>query len=127
MTKNIEDEQKYNLNATGIFLSTASTKVTIKKEIPSYNFVSFLSDIGGSLGMFLGFSFYKCGKRLIDFIPIGRFQFKKSLTKTSPNTCKPPPKHTRTQNMQSLSKSHQQTDNVTTALRCSKPLLHHFV
>ena len=48
-------------------------------------------------------------------------------TKTSPNTCKPPPKHTRTQNMQSLSKSHQQTDNVTTALRCSKPLLHHFV
>ena len=49
-----------------------------------YDLNAVIASVGGALGLFLGFSFYKCGKWFIDLIPIGRFQSKKSLTKTSP-------------------------------------------
>ena len=51
-----------------------------------YDLNAVTASVGGALGLFLGFSFYKCGKRLIDMIAIGRFQSKKSRTITSPAT-----------------------------------------
>ena len=53
-------------------------------ETDIYDLNAVIASVGGALGLFLGFSFYKCGKGIIDLMPIGRFQFKKSLTKTSP-------------------------------------------
>ena len=45
--------------------------VHIETEI--YNFNAIVASVGGSLGLFLGFSFYEYGKRLIDYLPIGWF------------------------------------------------------
>ena len=36
----------------------ADLKVTVAEEELIYSFVSFVSEFGGSLGLFLGFSFY---------------------------------------------------------------------
>ena len=41
----------------GIFFRFVDREVIIEKEMTSYSALSFLADIGGSLGMFLGFSF----------------------------------------------------------------------
>ena len=38
-------------------LKFTDNKIIIEKEIESYSFVSLVSDIGGALGLFLGFSF----------------------------------------------------------------------
>ena len=45
-------------NITGLNLDFAGEEVTIEKEVEGYNEVMLLSDLGGSLGMLLGFSFY---------------------------------------------------------------------
>ena len=55
----------------------------IYKEVEIYDFNAIVASVGGSLGLFLGFSCYEYGKRLIDKIPNGFLQSKKKLTKTS--------------------------------------------
>ena len=40
----------------GFAISFASTEVTVKEEVLIYPITSFLAEVGGSLGMFLGFS-----------------------------------------------------------------------
>ena len=45
-----------NLTTLTFGLSFASMEVTVKKEILIYPLTSFLAEVGGSLGMFLGFS-----------------------------------------------------------------------
>ena len=49
-------EEKLQKNGF-IFLDFAKNEVGIEREMKSYSGLSLLADIGGSLGMFLGFSF----------------------------------------------------------------------
>ena len=47
----------FSVGEHGIFFRFVDREVVIEKEMTSYSALSFLADIGGSLGMFLGFSF----------------------------------------------------------------------
>ena len=42
---------------TFLEIVTAGSKVTVKKEILVYPFTSLVAEVGGALGLFLGFSF----------------------------------------------------------------------
>ena len=42
---------------------------SLYKETEIYDFNAVVAAVGGSLGLFLGFSCYEYGKRLIDRIP----------------------------------------------------------
>ena len=42
----------------GFGLSFASVATTVRREVYIYSTLSFISDLGGSLGLFLGFSFF---------------------------------------------------------------------
>ena len=44
-------------NLMQISMSYASTHITVKEEVYTYPFTSFLAEFGGALGLFLGFSF----------------------------------------------------------------------
>ena len=46
-----------NLSRTGFHLAFATTDVSEKKEELIYPLLSFVAEFGGSLGLFLGFSF----------------------------------------------------------------------
>ena len=52
-------------------------------EIDLYDFNAIVASVGGSLGLFLGFSCYEYGKRLIDKIPNDLFQPKAKSATTS--------------------------------------------
>ena len=43
-------------NSLLFMLNFAETIMTVKKEVLTYPFTSFLAELGGALGMFLGFS-----------------------------------------------------------------------
>ena len=74
-----------HVNETGLLFGFSSNTLVIKEEDYLYPPESFLAEIGGSLGLFLGFSCYEYGKRLIDRIPNTCFQSRKSLANTAPN------------------------------------------
>ena len=42
----------------GLFLTYGSTDTTVRKEFYILNFVTFVSNYGGYLGLFEGFSFF---------------------------------------------------------------------
>ena len=42
----------------GLFVSYGSTDTIVRKELYILNFVTFVSNYGGSLGLFVGFSFF---------------------------------------------------------------------
>ena len=42
----------------GLFVSYGSTDTTVRKEFYILNFVTFVSNYGGSFGLFVGFSFF---------------------------------------------------------------------
>ncbi len=42
--------------------------VEIQEELLIYDFISITSAAGGSLGLFIGFSFLDCGSFLLDFL-----------------------------------------------------------
>ena len=60
-----------------------SFTVSLYMETEVYDFNAVVGSVGGSLGLFLGFSCYEYGKRLIDSLSIGWFQSRMSSTKTS--------------------------------------------
>ena len=41
------------------------------RETKVYDFNAVVASVGGSLGLFLGFSCYEYGKKFIDLLPIG--------------------------------------------------------
>ena len=55
--KQVGDSQNINPEGYGLWLKFAETEMTEDKEAYVYGFVSFVSEFGGSLGLFLGFSF----------------------------------------------------------------------
>ena len=55
----------------------------IYKEMNIYDFNAVVASVGGSLGLFLGFSCYEYGKRLIDKIPNDLLQPKAKSATTS--------------------------------------------
>ena len=44
-------------NSSSLFLRMAESKISFKKELLVYDEISLVSEIGGALGLFVGFSF----------------------------------------------------------------------
>ena len=63
----------------GFQLSFAKTEASEEREALVYEFVSFVSEFGGSLGLFLGFSFYSVWDILQLFLASFYKQRKKML------------------------------------------------
>ena len=53
----IVGDAEYPQSYSGVGFSFANTEIIHKKEVLSYPFYSFVAEVGGSLGLFLGFSF----------------------------------------------------------------------
>ena len=47
-----------NVGQFGLWITFGSVATTVEKEFYSYQFDSLVSDYGGSLGLFIGFSFF---------------------------------------------------------------------
>ena len=66
------------ISGFGFDLRFGNTKATEQKEVFLYGFVSFVSEFGGSLGLFLGLSFLSAWDLIDFFLP---FCIKKSRNK----------------------------------------------
>ena len=60
-----------NKNGTNISIMYSTSSVILEKEVEAFSFGSFVADVGGVLGLFIGFSFIsllefaiECGKKL---------------------------------------------------------------
>ena len=53
-----------NKNGTNISIMYSTSSVILEKEVEAFSFGSFVADVGGVLGLFIGFSFIS----LWDFI-----------------------------------------------------------
>ena len=65
-------EIKQDLGLFGLGLAFGSTTVNIHTEYYLYPFISFISDLGGSFGLFVGFSFFAVFDILKDFLLVLR-------------------------------------------------------
>ena len=54
----LAEEAEIDGNGTKVYFSLASKKIISKKEVYLYTFSSLIAELGGALGLFLGFSFY---------------------------------------------------------------------
>lgn len=54
-------------NSSGLLIGYSSMSLTVKEESILYPFSSLFGDIGGSLGLFIGFSLLTFGETIIDF------------------------------------------------------------
>ena len=54
-------------NSSGLLMAYSSMSLTVKEESILYPFSSLFGDIGGSLGLFIGFSLLTFGEKIIDF------------------------------------------------------------
>ena len=68
--------QVQSLGFYGLAVSFGSLATTVRREYYTYSFISFVSDVGGSLGLFVGFSFFAVWDLLIDLIMLGANKFK---------------------------------------------------
>lgn len=46
-----------DLNTTNAWITMASPKITVEREVESYSVTAFVADYGGLLGLFVGFNF----------------------------------------------------------------------
>ena len=54
-------------NSSGLTIAFSSMSLTVKEESILYPFSSLFGDIGGSLGLFIGFSLLTFGETIMDF------------------------------------------------------------
>lgn len=54
-------------NSSGLLFGYSSMSLTVKEQSILYPFSSLFGDIGGSLGLFIGFSLLTFGETIIDF------------------------------------------------------------
>ena len=64
-------------NSSSLFIRMAKSKITLKRELWVYDVISLVSEFGGALGLFVGFSFLTVG----DLITIAYDAFKKMKLK----------------------------------------------
>ena len=78
----------------GLQLKFATTEGREEREILLYGFVSFVSEFGGSLGLYLGFSFYMALEPLYKGFSLGKQNFDKLINSNYPvvfsKQCLPP-------------------------------------
>lgn len=55
-------------NVTTIYVMAESLDTTIEEEVYVYDFTTIISSLGGSLGLFLGFSFLDVALRLVQML-----------------------------------------------------------
>jgi hypothetical protein len=63
--------QEQDFGQFGLWVGFGSTVITVRKEFYVYPVISLVGDIGGSLGLFVGFSFFMVWDLLKDFITFG--------------------------------------------------------
>ena len=68
-----------------VLASYKSFTESLYNQTELYDFNAVIASVGGSLGLFLGFSCYGYGKRLIDSIPVNCYQLRKSSSKMPMN------------------------------------------
>ena len=68
----------------GYNLILASTEVDVEEEYFLYDFVSLISELGGAMGLFLGFSFFM----ITDYIAPMQNYMKKQFKHFFPSTIK---------------------------------------
>ena len=56
LLKDLEDFPEHS-ESIGYMFGFSSTRITVKEEVYLYPLISFISEVGGSLGLFLGVSF----------------------------------------------------------------------
>jgi hypothetical protein len=64
----IETTGQETKRSLSVWLVLASNIVTIHEEYLVYDFLSFVGSVGGSLGLFVGFSFFDFGSMLTNII-----------------------------------------------------------
>ena len=59
-------------NASVVAFSYSNTKILIKEEVWLYPNISFIAEVGGALGLFLGFSFLGLSESIMSLFEILR-------------------------------------------------------
>ena len=62
------EEKHQNQNSTQIFFMFASTAITVSSEELIYNSLGLIASVGGSLGLFIGFSFLDFSFMILNFV-----------------------------------------------------------
>ena len=57
MVKKIPTLKPPGVTKTVVIILFESDNIEVEKEVPAFPFVSFVADVGGVLGLFLGFNF----------------------------------------------------------------------
>ncbi len=68
-------------NTYVIDLQYASYRVSVFEEYLLFDTVAFIGNVGGSLGLFIGFSFYDFASKIVEFL--ARFWNRSSFAKKS--------------------------------------------
>ena len=64
-------------HSSGYNIILAKKEINVEEEYYTYDFISFISECGGALGLFLGFSFFM----IMDYVPPYQIVVKKFLNR----------------------------------------------